>query len=132
MGGRCDVDGDWRSACCPQHSPPAHPPTNQFCYCTPHLLHPPPTTPAIRLFLPVAPPLTDDDRRVVENVSKLVNFLSGGSAARALSGRLDPRALAELAPLLPGVATQVVPELARRLAGRLAARLLRELYVPER
>ena len=126
----------------------------------------------------------------MDNVSKLVNFLSGGSAARALSGRLDPRALQvgraghsvtvqhsaaqplaspscrhapmlwpwnwlllltgtgataafpatnapvvsfrsmqELAPLLPGVATQVLPELSRRLAGRITARLIRELFV---
>lgn len=84
---------------------------------------------ANRLFLQVAPPLSDEDRRVVDNVSKLVNFLSGGSAARALSGRLDPRALQELAPLLPGVATQVLPELSRRLAGRITARLIRELFV---
>ncbi len=35
----------------------------------------------------------------------------------------------ELAPLLPGVATQVLPELSRRLAGRITARLIRELFV---
>lgn len=87
-----------------------------------------PTRPR-RLFLQLAPPLSEDDRRVVENVSKLANFLSGGSAARTLSGRLDVRTLQELAPLLPDVATQVVPELTRRLAGRITARLLRELYV---
>ena len=45
---------------------------------------------------------------------------SGGSSARAF---------AELAPLLPEVATSVVPELSRRLASRITARLLRELFV---
>lgn len=60
----------------------------------PPLPSPSPTPPPCRrLFLQVAPPLSEEDRRVVDNVSKLVNFLSGGSAARALSGRLDPRAL---------------------------------------
>ncbi|KAL4452695.1 hypothetical protein ABPG75_008357 [Micractinium tetrahymenae] len=87
---------------------------------------------ANRLFLPVAPPLSEDDRRVVDNVAKIANFLAGGSAARALSlagGAPDARAVAELAPLLPEVATQVVPELSRRLAGRITARLIRELFV---
>ena len=86
--------------------------------------------PRSRLFLPLAPPLSDDERRVVENVGKLANFLSGGSTARALTGRLDPVALAEIAPLLPNVAGQVVPEVSRRLAGRIAARLIREVYLP--
>lgn len=58
-----------------------------------HTTPPLPSPPLCRLFLQVAPPLSDEDRRVVDSVSKLVNFLSGGSAARALTGRLDPRAL---------------------------------------
>ena len=91
-------------------------------------LPPVPSVPC-RLFLPLAPPLSGDDRRVVDNVAKIANFLAGGSAARALSGSLDARALQELAPLLPGVASQVVPELSRRLAGRITARLIRELFV---
>lgn len=80
----------------------------------------------------MAPPLSEDDRRVVDNVAKIANFLTGGSAARALSlagGAPDVRAVVELAPLLPEVATQVVPELSRRLAGRVTARLIRELFV---
>lgn len=92
----------------------------------------PPPPPGCRLFLPVAPPLSEDDRRVVDNVAKIANFLAGGSAARALGlagGVPDARAAAELAPLLPEVATQVVPELSRRLAGRITARLIRELFV---
>ena len=82
----------------------------------------------------MAPPLSDEDRRVVENVAKIVNFLTGGSAARALGGggggaADSARVLQELAPLLPEVATQVVPELSRRLAGRITARLIREIFV---
>lgn len=86
---------------------------------------------ASRLFFPVAPPLSSDDRRVVDNVARIVNFLAGGSAARTLSagGGPDSRVLAELAPLLPEVATQIVPELTRRLAGRITARFLREVFL---
>ncbi|PSC74356.1 putative aarF domain-containing kinase chloroplastic [Micractinium conductrix] len=86
---------------------------------------------ANRLFLQLAPPLSSDDRRVVDNVAKLANFLTGGTARSAMggSGGSSARAFAELAPLLPEVATSVVPELSRRLASRITARLLRELFV---
>lgn len=82
---------------------------------------------ARRLFVPVAPPLNEQDRRVVENVAKIADFLAGGSVSR-LAGA-DPRAVAELLPLLPGVALQMGPEITRKLISRVTARALRELFV---
>lgn len=79
--------------------------------------------------MPLAPPLSEDDRRVVEAVAKVANFLAGGSVGRALGGGADLATLRQLAPLVPGVATEVVPELSRRLAGRIAARVLRDLFL---
>jgi hypothetical protein len=37
--------------------------------------------------------------------------------------------LAELLPVLPSVAGEVLPELSRMLVSRISARLVRELYV---
>jgi len=70
----------------------------------------------------LAPPLSDEDRAVVENVAKIVNFLAGGSLSKAV----NPGALRELVPYLPGLATEVIPELSRRLVSRIAARAVRE------
>ena len=36
----------------------------------------------------------------------------------------------ELAPLLPAVATEIMPELSSRLASRIAARFIRENFIP--
>eukprot|EP00887_Chlorella_sp_A99_P006706 scaffold3.g6706.t1 len=82
---------------------------------------------ARRLFVPVAPPLSPEDRLVVDNVAKIADFLAGGSVHRLLTA--DPAALRELLPLLPGVAAQMAPEVGRKLASRLSARVLRELFV---
>jgi aarF domain-containing kinase len=70
----------------------------------------------------LAPPLNDEDRAVVENVAKIVNFLAGGSISKAI----NPGALRELLPYLPGLATEIIPELSRRLVSRIAARAVRE------
>lgn len=85
--------------------------------------------------LPFAPSLTEEDRRVVENVSKIVNFLSRGQGVGALLG---PRGMgsaegaavvSELMPVLPSVATEIVPQILQRLASRVAARTVREIFV---
>ncbi|GBF99091.1 hypothetical protein Rsub_11900 [Raphidocelis subcapitata] len=94
--------------------------------------------------LPLAPTVSEEDRRVVENLAKIVDFLAkggaggaanaangnGGGAAGALSGAAAGADLAaELLPYLPAVAREVLPELARQLLGRISARLVRELFV---
>jgi len=107
----------------------------------------------------VAPTVTEDDRRRVENLGLIVDFLLGGrgagggqkegggwasetnqkgsgaSTSTSLAARVpgpgstvDPALVADLAPLLPGLASEVLPELQSRLVSRLAARALRETF----
>lgn len=54
--------------------------------------------------------------------------LAGGASSFA-AGASDPGVLAELLPVLPTVASEMLPELSRRLLSRVSARLVRELYV---
>ncbi|KAI8101319.1 hypothetical protein M9435_001427 [Picochlorum sp. BPE23] len=83
---------------------------------------------ASRRLLPLAPPLEDDDQIVVQNLVKVVNFLSGGNAVYALSGFINPSAR-ELLPYVPGLASEVLPEFSRRLFSRISARILRDVFV---
>ena len=71
----------------------------------------------------LSPKVTDDDRATVESVTKLLNFLLKGSRAA------DPSTVVrDLGPLLPAVATEVLPELISRLNSRVAARTIREVF----
>lgn len=82
--------------------------------------------------LPLAPQITEEDRKVVENVSKLVRYLLGGSGPAASNvARMQNTSVmvGELLPVLPPVAMELVPELGRRLASRITARFLREVYL---
>lgn len=81
----------------------------------------------------VSPTVTDEDLAVLHNLRKVISFLSAGSSGQSLlSLQNQVQALAltrELGPLLPGVALQVVPEVATRLSSRVTARLLREMFL---
>ena len=101
----------------------------------------------VPLFLPgsftpmqvrVSPTVTAEDKATVESVTKLLNFLLRGSrggdeggAGQAPVGADPARAVRELGPLLPAVATEVLPELVRRLNSRVAARTIREVFAEE-
>lgn len=78
-----------------------------------------------RGLIPLAPELTAEDKAVVENIAKIANFLAGGSFARSV----NPAALQELLPYMPGLATEILPELSRRLLSRIAARAVRDALV---
>ncbi|GLI71535.1 hypothetical protein VaNZ11_016767 [Volvox africanus] len=104
-----------------------------------------------RPFIPLAPTLTPEDRRVVDNLAKIMGFLTRGSAqeeqmilerqqqqglmgmavgAPAAQMVSNSAAVAgELLPVLPAVATEVVPQVIYRLASRVAARTVREVFV---
>ncbi|PNW83922.1 hypothetical protein CHLRE_04g215400v5 [Chlamydomonas reinhardtii] len=86
---------------------------------------------APRTFLPLAPSLTEEDRRVVENVTKIAAFLSRGSGGlqQGLAGSDGLAVAGELLPVMPAVATEIVPQLAQRLASRLTARAVREILM---
>eukprot|EP00793_Prasinoderma_coloniale_P006634 PRCOL_00001464-RA len=81
--------------------------------------------------LQLVPEVSEEDRKQVENVTKMVQFLvAGGSSGGNSSGTLTQEQLAEIAPLLPRVASQVLPELTERLTSRVAARAIREVFLP--
>lgn len=53
--------------------------------------------------------------------------MQGGSAAQVAAG--VPELVRELGPLLPAVASELLPGISERLLSRLAARAVRDLYV---
>ena len=68
---------------------------------------------APQLFFPLAPQVSATDERAVANVTKIADFLLGGQAER-LAGSTDPmegvKLAQELAPFLPAVAWEILPE----------------------
>jgi len=80
-------------------------------------------------FIPLTPELNPEDKKVMDNVKKLGNFLTGGDAAGLIGGSSDPTVVREITPFLPSVATEIAPEVFKRLASRLSARAVRELFV---
>ena len=93
--------------------------------------------------VPLAPTLTEEDRKVVENITKMLNFLSRGSASggdaslvgagsgfgAAFGSAEGAAVLTELMPVLPSVATEVVPQVVQRLISRVTARTVRDIFV---
>ena len=86
--------------------------------------------------LPLSPFVTEQDIVVSRNMSMVVSFLLGERAAGAAgaagagagAARVDPALLADLAPYLPAVSTEILPELNARLMSRLSARVIRDIY----
>ena len=70
--------------------------------------------------LPLAPELSAEDRRSVDNVAVVMEFLLGSGSSAVVP---------EVAPLLPQVAAQMLPEIVTRLTSRVSARALRDLYL---
>lgn len=82
---------------------------------------------AVKRALPVQPEVSEEDRLVVENVSKILAFLASGK-----NGQLDTASVvSELMPVLPELATELLPEVSSRLVSRTAARTIRDIYVRE-
>eukprot|EP01024_Parvocaulis_polyphysoides_P073626 TRINITY_DN9489_c0_g2_i1.p1 TRINITY_DN9489_c0_g2~~TRINITY_DN9489_c0_g2_i1.p1 ORF type:complete len:206 (-),score=22.77 TRINITY_DN9489_c0_g2_i1:252-869(-) len=75
----------------------------------------------------LAPNVSEEDKLVVENVTKLLLFLLGGEVRSFQS--FDGKFAQDLLPVLPNVVNEVMPELSRRLFSRISARLIRELYI---
>lgn len=80
---------------------------------------------ATRHSVPLAGHVTDADRQQVDSIAKLINFLVGGSLQEAFT---RSSMQADVLPLLPRVAQEVVPEVVMRLTSRLAARFIRYMY----
>ncbi|GAQ84993.1 Predicted unusual protein kinase [Klebsormidium nitens] len=91
--------------------------------------------------IPLSPPITREDRAVADNVNKVLAFFFAGTplAESFENSRRNQSALAPLAnpakllesvqdilPVLPSLATQVLPEIVNRLTSRVIARFIRE------
>jgi aarF domain-containing kinase len=89
--------------------------------------------PAFRRPLSVVPIVTREDEVVLNNMRRIVAFLSTGSpAARSVSAQGDvniSEVVRDLMPVLPDVARNILPELVNRLTSRVAARTLREIFL---
>lgn len=76
------------------------------------------------------PTITEEDRVILNNVEKVVNFLSSGSSNSSLSREVNVASLIqELLPVLPGISAKVLPEIASRLSSRILARLIRDTFL---
>jgi hypothetical protein len=80
---------------------------------------------AKQAFVPLSPSMSEEDKQVVDNVVKVVNFLTKGSLSGAGP---DPALVWELLPVLPTVAREVLPQVSSMLVSRISARAVRELY----
>lgn len=82
---------------------------------------------ASRPLLPLAPKISEEDKIVIANIRKVLDFLLGGDSERIFNAT-GPQFLQGLVPVLPGIAGEVAPEFVQKLTSRIAARLIRELY----
>ncbi|CAK9329276.1 unnamed protein product [Citrullus colocynthis] len=86
--------------------------------------------PSIGPFKPVAflPSITEEDRVILNNVQKILEFLTAGSSISTTSkeGVDVVRVIRELLPVLPGISATVLPEVVSRLSSRVIARLIRD------
>ncbi|XP_049406756.1 uncharacterized protein LOC125870380 [Solanum stenotomum] len=83
-------------------------------------------------FVPIRPAalvpyVTEEDRIILNNVQKIIQFLLAGTASnQGLEGASVPRVIQELLPVLPGLSAKVLPEILSRLTSRVMARLIRD------
>lgn len=88
--------------------------------------------PSLGPFKPAAllPTVTEEDKVILNNVQKIVEFLTAGSSVSRTSNQgVDvAQALRELLPMLPGIST-IFPEVISRLSSRVVARLIRDSFL---
>ncbi|KAK6161798.1 hypothetical protein DH2020_005179 [Rehmannia glutinosa] len=72
------------------------------------------------------PSITEEDKVILNNVQKIVEFLAAGSAASSNQGVNVPQVIQELLPVLPGLSAKVLPEVLSRLSSRVFARIIRD------
>ncbi|XP_057772160.1 uncharacterized protein LOC130991783 [Salvia miltiorrhiza] len=72
------------------------------------------------------PTITEEDKVILNNVQKVVEFLAAGTAASSSQGINVPLVVQELLPVLPGLSVKVLPEVLSRLSSRILARVVRD------
>ncbi|OVA14177.1 Protein kinase domain [Macleaya cordata] len=84
-----------------------------------------PLRPAVLL-----PTVTEEDRIILNNVQKVVEFLAAGtSKSRTTSQDINAVQVIHLLPVLPGISARILPELLSRLSSRVLARLVRDTFL---
>ncbi|PKA48438.1 putative aarF domain-containing protein kinase [Apostasia shenzhenica] len=76
------------------------------------------------------PTVTEEDRIILNNVEKVVKFLTAGTSK--ITSKQDVNIayiIRELLPVLPGIAGKVLPEVMSRLTQRILARLIRDSFL---
>ncbi|GJM87346.1 hypothetical protein PR202_ga03290 [Eleusine coracana subsp. coracana] len=75
-------------------------------------------------------PTTEEDRIILNNVEKVVKFLTSGTATPAVNGDLNVASIVqELLPVLPGISSKILPDVLNRLSSRVLARVIREAFL---
>ncbi|XVE81406.1 hypothetical protein DITRI_Ditri15bG0060900 [Diplodiscus trichospermus] len=77
------------------------------------------------------PSITEEDKIILNNVQKILEFLTAGSSISATEnqGVNVAEAIQELLPVLPGISARVLPEVLSRLSSRVLARLIRDTFL---
>ncbi|XP_077229629.1 protein kinase superfamily protein [Tasmannia lanceolata] len=77
------------------------------------------------------PTVTEEDKIILNNVQKVVEFLTTGSSkTRTTTQEVDiVEVIQELLPVLPGISARVLPEVLSRLSSRVLARFIRDTFL---
>ncbi|CAD6248986.1 unnamed protein product [Miscanthus lutarioriparius] len=76
------------------------------------------------------PTITEEDRVILNNVEKVVKFLTSGTATPTVGGDVNMVSVVqELLPVLPGISSKILPDVLSRLSSRVFARLIREAFL---
>ena len=104
---------------------------------------------ALRPFMPIAPRVTAEDKKLIQNIVKAINFLSGDKDMLQESSRVEnmlvvnprvlqstvtsvnPNLVRELLPFVPSMTSDILPKITAKLLNRITARAVREVFVDE-
>nr|CAB3451492.1 unnamed protein product [Digitaria exilis] len=76
------------------------------------------------------PTITEEDRVILNNVEKVMKFLTSGTASPTVNGDVNMVSVVqELLPVLPGISSKILPDVLSRLSSRVFARLIREAFL---
>ncbi|KAJ3672104.1 hypothetical protein LUZ60_006825 [Juncus effusus] len=80
----------------------------------------------------LVPTITQEDKVILNNVEKVVKFLTAGTSnpTSSLNGDVNiANVIQDLLPVLPGISVKVVPEILNRLSSRIMARIIRDVFL---
>lgn len=92
--------------------------------------------PAMRIVPAFGPPvallptITEEDKTILNNVQKVVEFLTAGSSIREKPKEVTDavQVIRELIPVLPAISAQILPEVLSRLTSRVMARWIQDAF----